>query len=72
MLNQIYSTVLNLLFYKYHDIKKYFDYSFSSNRKDSNQLKTNLELFYKETTEIKLTNEDQKKTFKYMQINSVD
>ena len=38
-------------------LKKLFDHSFSSNRKDLNQFKINLELLYKETREIMPTNE---------------
>ena len=40
--NIFYST--NFSFYKYCDIKKLFDHSFSLNRKDLNRFKT---LFYK-------------------------
>ena len=58
-LKQKYST--KFTFYKYRNIKSFFDHSFASNRKNSNQFNTNLELLYKETRKIKPTNEDQKK-----------
>ena len=60
MLSQIYYTVLNLLFTYSMIIKTFLIILFLQN--DLNQSKTNLELFYKETREIKPTNEDQKKT----------
>ena len=59
MLNQIYTTVVNLLFTNTRILKNLLEIPLLQKKKDLFDFKTNLVLFYKETIGIKLTNEDQ-------------
>ena len=61
VLSQIYSTIIFLFFYKYHNTNEFTKRSLDSKLNDLKEFKNKLQIFYHDNIEIKPNNEDQMK-----------